>query len=191
VLYTDGLIEQRGRLIDDGMGEVAALAADLRHLPPELIAPHLADAVFAHLAPRDDVAVLVVSPVIEPVMSMVLDASPAQLAAVRHRMREWMGGLGSSPEEISDVLLLAGEAVANAVEHAYHGRSKGRVRVRLEHTATEYRLTVSDEGGWRWPNAPGKRGRGTAIMQAVADRLIVDRRPQGTTLHAAVRHFDA
>jgi PAS domain S-box-containing protein len=186
VLYTDGLVEQRGRPIDDGMAELAVLAADRRHLPPELLAPHLADAVFSYLAPRDDVAVLVVSPVPEPSMSMVLDASPAQLAAVRHRMRDWMGSLGSSPDEISDVLLLAGEAVANAVEHAYHGRSKGLVRVRLEHTADEYRLTVSDEGGWRWPHAPGRRGRGTAIMQAVAARLIVDRRPQGTTLHATV-----
>jgi hypothetical protein len=50
----------------------------------------------------------------------------------------------------------------------------------------DHRLTVSDEGGWRWPHAPGRRGRGTAIMQAVAARLIVDRRPQGTTLHATV-----
>lgn len=191
VLYTDGLVEQRGRPIDDGVAELAVLAADRRHLPPELLAPHLADAVFSHLAPRDDVAILVVSPVAAPSMSMVLDASPTQLAAVRQRMREWMGSLGSSPDEISDVLLLAGEAVANAVEHAYHGRSKGLVRVRLEHTAQEYRLTVSDEGGWRWPHAPGKRGRGTAIMQAVAARLIVDRRPQGTTLHATVRHLAA
>ncbi|MEY4230195.1 MAG: hypothetical protein RLZZ362_1044, partial [Actinomycetota bacterium] len=30
-----------------------------------------------------------------------------------------------------------------------------------------------------------------AIMQAVASRLIVDRRPQGTTLHATVNHLAA
>jgi anti-sigma regulatory factor (Ser/Thr protein kinase) len=188
VLYTDGLVEHRGRTLDEGMDEVAVLAADRRHLPAELLAPHLSDAVFSHLTPRDDVAVLVVSPLVEPSLSLVLDATPAQIAGVRHRMRDWMQDLGSPPEQISDILLLAGEAIANAVEHAYHGRSKGLVRVRIEHTPHEYRLTVSDEGGWRWPHAPGKRGRGTAIMQAVADRLIVDRRAQGTTLHATVHH---
>lgn len=188
VLYTDGLVEHRGRTIDDGMAEVAHLAADRRDLPPELLAPHLADAVFSHLAPRDDVAVLAVAPLADPFLSLVLDASPAQIAGVRHRMRDWATDLGSSPEVVADLLLLAGEAIANAVEHAYHGRSKGLVRVRLEHTPCEYRLTVSDEGGWRWPHAPGKRGRGTAIMRAVAERLIVDRRPQGTTLHATLQH---
>ncbi|MEX0847429.1 MAG: SpoIIE family protein phosphatase [Ilumatobacteraceae bacterium] len=188
VLYTDGLVEHRGRTIDDGMDEVALLVADRRHLPAELLAPHVADAVFASVAPRDDVAVLVVSPLVEPCISLAMDASPTQLGTVRHQMRDWMRDLGTPDDQISDVLLVAGEAIANAVEHAYHGRPPGLIHVRLERTDHEHRLTVSDEGGWRWPPAPGKRGRGTAIMQAVADRLIVERRGQGTTLHATLGH---
>ncbi len=194
VLYTDGLIEHRGRSIDEGLEQVCEVAGPLRDLPPELFAAHLTDGVFSRVAARDDVAVLAVSPLVDPHLDVAFPASPTRLAGVRAQMRAWLREQGAREDEVADVLLLAGESLANAVEHAYHGRSPGLVEVRLECSAREVRLTVSDEGGWRTPHAPGKRGRGTAIMRSLADELIVSRSPgqQGTTLHArVVRRADA
>jgi serine phosphatase RsbU (regulator of sigma subunit) len=60
VLYTDGLVERRDELIDDGL---TRLATQLRDRPMDLdseaVAAHLADLV---RDPTDDIAILCVSP---------------------------------------------------------------------------------------------------------------------------------
>lgn len=184
VLYTDGLIEHRGTPIDDGLAEVARLAGLAAGLPPELLATRLVSGVFARSAPRDDVAVLAVSSPPTASRRWQFAADQGRLATVRHDMRTFMRGRGLPAERIDDMLLVAGEALANAVEHAYFARAVGTVEVRLEHRPDQLRLVVADHGGWRIPQAPGQRGRGVSIMRALADELVIEQRPDGTTVFA-------
>lgn len=187
LLYTDGLVEHRGASIDEGLERVALLAGREASLPPELLALRVVDGVFVDVAPRDDVAVLVVSPTMPGARRWWFAADPAQLGVVRAEMRAWLRDNDVAPARVDDMLLIAGEALANAVEHAYHGRSVGGVEVRIERRCDDLRLVVVDRGGWRVPNAPGQRGRGVGIMQALADELIVESREGGTTLFARLR----
>ena len=61
VMYTDGLVERRGRSIDDGMHEVAThLAAIPASLEPAQVIESLCEALIGRRRTDDDVAVLVV-----------------------------------------------------------------------------------------------------------------------------------
>jgi hypothetical protein len=56
VAYTDGLIERRGKSLDDGLALLRG-AAQARH--PEQVCFEVMDAVVGRHAPEDDIAVLV------------------------------------------------------------------------------------------------------------------------------------
>ncbi|HVL96723.1 MAG TPA: SpoIIE family protein phosphatase [Solirubrobacteraceae bacterium] len=57
LLYTDGLVERRGRLIDDQIGELAAAAADAPQ-PAEAFVDHVLARMLGGAGSRDDVAVV-------------------------------------------------------------------------------------------------------------------------------------
>ena len=58
VLYTDGLIERRGRMIDDGLEWLAERTRALRHEPVESLCRTLVDRSFAPSPSADDICVL-------------------------------------------------------------------------------------------------------------------------------------
>ena len=60
VLYTDGLVEQRGEALDVGLEELRSALEDLR-LPPEAVADHVLDVLGRSEGAADDVALLVMS----------------------------------------------------------------------------------------------------------------------------------
>ncbi len=60
VLYTDGLVEQRGEALDVGLEALRAALEELR-LPPERVADHVLDAMGRSEGAPDDVALLVLS----------------------------------------------------------------------------------------------------------------------------------
>jgi len=57
VLYTDGLVERRGRSLDDGLRDLAAAAA-AGPRDPDALCDHLLDALLPARTPEDDVALL-------------------------------------------------------------------------------------------------------------------------------------
>ena len=94
---------------------------------------------------------------------------------------------------MNDVLVTAGEAVANAVEHAYVGRLLGEVIVEADLSVdgssggsddeeAVVRLCVRDHGRWRDPSARDDRGRGRKLIDALADRVRSHTGPSGTTV---------
>jgi len=58
VLYTDGLVERRGEVIDTGLARLSAAAEDRRGTPVQLLADGLL-ATVAPASPRDDVVLVV------------------------------------------------------------------------------------------------------------------------------------
>jgi anti-sigma regulatory factor (Ser/Thr protein kinase)/GAF domain-containing protein len=179
VLYSDGLIERRGRNIDVGIGVLAeAVASDPGGRIDDVIGR-----VFAALGPADDdVALLLARLTGEPMpFDVEVPARPAELATLRRRLRLWLTRRGASTEEVDDVVLGVGEACNNAIEHAYEDE-RGLLWLRVEDDGGRLRATVRDRGRWSERRVNGNRGRGIAIMESVMDVAEIERGEEGTTV---------
>jgi anti-sigma regulatory factor (Ser/Thr protein kinase) len=97
---------------------------------------------------------------------------------MRRALREFLNGLELEHAVVEDVLLAAGEASANAIEHAYRDGS-GDFRLRAFLTKTHIIVEVSDRGSWRM-EGESNRGRGLGIMHALVDRVAIETTRQGT-----------
>jgi GAF domain-containing protein len=157
LLYTDGLVERRREAIDDGLDRLrAAVTEHLGAGPTELLGAALTGCLPAG-GPTDDVAGYLPAP-----LHGEIPALPEQLGVLRRAVAAWTESNGLSDDSSYDLQLALGEAVANAVEHAYRDRPAGTVTYDLALTGgRELRVRVSDQGEWRPPPAdPGHRGRG-------------------------------
>jgi anti-sigma regulatory factor (Ser/Thr protein kinase) len=107
---------------------------------------------------------------------------PGELAGMRKVVRDWAASTRLSDELLEDLQLVLGEAAANAIEHGYRSGEPGSVDVWLavdETGAVQGR--VRDYGTWRQqPEDPGDRGRGLALIKALAVRMSLNRRSDGT-----------
>jgi GAF domain-containing protein/anti-sigma regulatory factor (Ser/Thr protein kinase) len=186
VLYTDGLVERRDRVLDEGLDRLhAAAAAGHAHDPAVL-----ADVLLDHDDPGgspddppDDVALLVVRLLPEP-LELEFPADGALLRGVRRRIQAWADLAGLDTDTVYDLQLAAGEAMANAIEHAYTGRDAGGVAVRLA-ARPDGAVAVSVRDTGRWldpPTDPGHRGRGLALVHHVGREVRVDRGDAGTSV---------
>ncbi|WP_300008696.1 SpoIIE family protein phosphatase [Pseudonocardia sp.] len=183
LLYTDGLVERRGEVIDDGMQRLADHAAGLGDRAPDTVLGDL----LAHLVPAgrpsDDVAV-VAARILPPPLRLRVPARPRQLRPVRAAVRAWAGQHALPAEVADDLLLAVGEAVANAVEHAYPDGAPGEVECTL-HRAVDgpVQAVVRDTGTWRpAPTDNGHRGHGLAMIRALTADSELDGLPTGTTV---------
>jgi anti-sigma regulatory factor (Ser/Thr protein kinase) len=83
-------------------------------------------------------------------------------------------------ERVDDVILAAGEAAGNAIEHAYLGDA-GLVRLRAFVSDQNLVVEVEDSGRWRLEGDP-ERGRGLGIMRALVDRVSIESTRRGTAV---------
>ncbi|WP_447003310.1 ATP-binding protein [Saccharothrix isguenensis] len=111
-------------------------------------------------------------------------ARPGELAAVRARLDAWLAGEGLSEDDRYDLLIAVNEAASNAIEHAYAPDSTGAVHIDAEARPDgRVVVVVADDGSWRVPApALSTRGRGLLLMRENVDEVMVDRRPDGTTV---------
>ena len=182
LLFSDGLVERRGELLEHGLARLARVARDSVDLPVETVC----DRVLGELgvpSHGDDVVLVVLRTAVtaQPVFRHAFPARPEELRIARDAARNWLEQHGVLGRRAHDVVLALGEACANAVEHAYRGGT-GEVEVEISGTAADLLLSVRDRGRWRVPAADGDRGRGTSIMQALASELRVDTTEGGTTV---------
>ena len=177
VLYSDGLIERRGRNIDGGIELLGRLIATGGNDSIE----ELLARVTAELgSPSDDVALLVATLTGERIpFEAEIPSSPSVLPDLRRRLRAWLVRRELGRQEMDEVLLAVGEACNNAVEHAYRD-DLGSISVCVDEDGETLRATVLDRGRWRDPTVSGDRGRGIEIMRAVMDVADVRRTPTGT-----------
>ena len=181
VLYTDGLVERRGRSIDVGFGDLAAAAARRRAGTPS----GFTDGILAELGGSGDDCALLICRLDPPAGTLEVEvgADARELRRARAELREWLAGLGAPPADVEDVVLASGEALANSVEHGHGSRGAGAVRLRAAMDATRSTLDVEviDDGRWRPPPAEsGDRGRGFALMRALMESVNVEHDDRGT-----------
>jgi anti-anti-sigma factor len=177
LLYTDGLVERRGEPLDTGLQRVARVAERLATAAPDRLTRDLLAEVLDDSALPDDVALIAVR-VTPPPLHERLPADPARLRGVRRTVTAWALAAGLPEDGIDDLQLALGEALANAVEHAYAGNGGGGgCEYRLERTADgSIDVCVRDEGVWRpAPADRGHRGRGLELISALATEVEVAR----------------
>jgi serine phosphatase RsbU (regulator of sigma subunit)/GAF domain-containing protein/anti-sigma regulatory factor (Ser/Thr protein kinase) len=187
VLYTDGLVERRRTPLDDGI----ARAADF--IQEGLAAPldHLANQIMSRLAPgggyQDDVALLMYR---QPApLELEFPAHVSQVSTTRRALRGWLKRAGVDPGETMKVLIAAGEAVANAIEHGHRESPEGRVRLDATALVDEVQLTITDTGGWKAPEPASNahRGRGITLMRGLMQDVTIEPDAAGTTVHLTAR----
>ncbi len=189
VLFTDGLIERRDEPITVGLERARRAVAEHRRLAPPDLANALIDELVAGRQ-EDDVALVVhrLAARGAPALEVDLAADPGGLAGLRDELRAWLGALGADDRVAAELLIAAGEAVANAMEHAYDFATAERVRVRGRIEDDVAHLLVEDHGTWREPRpSSADRGRGLAIMEALADQVTVRHGPRGTVVEMSRR----
>jgi GAF domain-containing protein/anti-sigma regulatory factor (Ser/Thr protein kinase) len=178
VLYTDGLVERRGRPIAEGLERLAACAAAAGP-DPERICDALIESLVDE-ATADDVAVLVARTVAQSPehFELRLPAQSASLAIMRRALRRWLQDNGATRDDVLEVLIAVGEAAGNAVEHAY-GPGDASFEVTATVADDDLHIVVRDFGSWRPPRGQN-RGRGTLLMQELMDAFEVRTTAEGT-----------
>ena len=176
VLFTDGLVESRGKSIDDGLERLRAFAAGYANV--ETLCTGIVDRLVPEQRP-DDIAVIAVR--VPPPPEQLRGRWPADresLVAVRQLLRRWLRVQSATEEEIYDITVACQEACANAIEHAYR---PGREWFEVEATCDDgrVRVTVRDHGRWRPPRG-SNRGRGLPLMHALMERVDVEHTDTGT-----------
>ena len=187
LLYTDGLVERRRRPLTDGIDR----AGEAVQAGRDTAVGELAARIMARLAPAggfdDDVALLLYR---HPgPLEMAFPADSSQLAPVRKALRGWLEQCELPPRTAQNILVAAGEACANAIEHGHRDSPGDPVRLRAEARADGLRLTVADSGRWKAPQ-PEKnthRGRGVALMRALMQQVTITSGAAGTTVDMHTR----
>lgn len=187
LLYTDGLVERRRRPLTVGIDE----ATEAVHAGRNVAVDDLATQVMSRLAPTDgyddDVALLLYR---HPApLEMSFPAESGQLAPVRKALRGWLDQCELPPGTVQNILVAAGEACANAIEHGHRDTPGDTVYVRAEACVDNLRLTIADSGRWRTPQPElnAHRGRGMRLMRALMQQVSVTQGPTGTTVDMHTR----
>ncbi|WP_229373172.1 SpoIIE family protein phosphatase [Umezawaea beigongshangensis] len=181
VLYTDGLVERRGALIDEGLDRLLAVVRDAHQQEPEVLVGTITGALLEG-GQDDDVALVVVRHVPERLRRRA-PAQGAELAVLRRHVAAWAEAAGLSPDLLGDLHLTLGEAAANAVEHAYP-RGPGEFDYEVGRSASGgVDVRVRDRGRWRpEPADKGYRGRGMQIIRALGENVTFHHDDDGTTV---------
>ncbi|MFN2448508.1 MAG: SpoIIE family protein phosphatase [Candidatus Baltobacteraceae bacterium] len=183
VFYTDGLIEYSRDLIGASK-RLEKIVSERYFLSEERPAQAIID--FMLDAPqRDDIAVLVmtIGDLQQAEMHVSMPARGRSAPVLRARLRAFAKAQGVPDEQMFRMLNAAGEAIANAIEHAYDGE-EGPVSLRAQRDGEGFCIEVSDRGAWREPRPSGNglRGRGRAIMQSLVREMDVESQAGGTTV---------
>ncbi|MDT9682420.1 SpoIIE family protein phosphatase [Streptomyces sp. TRM76323] len=187
LLYTDGLVERRRRPLTAGIDQASEAVQDGRDIAVDDLATH----VMTRLAPADgyddDVALLLYR---HPApLEVSFPAESSQLAPVRKALRSWLDQCELPPHTVQNVLVAAGEACANAIEHGHRDAPGDTVRLRAEAFVHGLHLTVTDTGRWKTPQPElnAHRGRGVTLMRSLMQQVTITPGPIGTIVDMHTR----
>jgi serine phosphatase RsbU (regulator of sigma subunit)/anti-sigma regulatory factor (Ser/Thr protein kinase) len=187
LLYTDGLVERRRSALQHGISRAAALVQEGRASTLD----DLANQIMSGLAPsggyQDDVVLLLCR---HPApLELKFPADVSHLAPTRSALRSWLTQARVDPEQTLNVLVAAGEAVANAIEHAHLHSPEGTISLDATALVDHVQLTIADTGSWKPPQPATQtnRGRGIALMRGLMQDVTIEPGTAGTTVHLSAR----
>jgi len=180
LLYTDGLVERRGRTIDQGLDVLAREFGRRRDAPVQGLTAGLADTLVGRDHP-DDVCLLCLTLGTEERLERTIGADQMQIALLRADLRAWLATHQVEGDCRDAVLLACSEAVANAIEHGYRDDPFGMIDMVATVTADAVEVRVTDHGIWRGEVTDVARGRGLQLIQESMDEVLFDR-TDGTTV---------
>ncbi|MGK5447871.1 SpoIIE family protein phosphatase [Streptomyces radiopugnans] len=187
LLYTDGLVERRRRPLRAGIDQAGEAVQEGRGVAVDDLATQVMDRMTPAGGYDDDVALLLYR---HPApLEVSFPAESSQLAPVRQALRSWLDQCQLPSQTAQNVLVAAGEACANAIEHGHRHAPGDTVRLRAEVSADDLRLTVVDTGHWKTPRpeANAHRGRGVTLMRAMMRQVTITPTPSGTTVDMYTR----
>ena len=188
LLYTDGLVERRRIALEHGISRAADLVKEGR----DSTLDELADQIMSGLAPdggyQDDVVLLLYR---HPApLELQFHADVGQLAPARDALRSWLAQVQVGADQTMDVLVAAGEAVANAIEHGHRHSPGGMISLDATALVDRLQLRITDSGTWKSPRPPSeqsRRGRGIALMRGLMQDVTITPGSTGTTVHLSAR----
>jgi serine phosphatase RsbU (regulator of sigma subunit)/anti-sigma regulatory factor (Ser/Thr protein kinase) len=180
LLYTDGLVERRGRPIDEGF-ELLCEAARTGPREPEQLVEHILSTMIGSAERGDDIAMLAVRllAVAPQPMRLRVPSDVGSLDLVRDALRTWLQGTPLNRTDAHDVVLATWEACANSIEHALDP-GDDYVEVCAEITDSRVRISVEDTGRWTPPTDRVDRGLGLRLMHAAMSSVDISSDDSGT-----------
>ncbi|MDQ6944138.1 MAG: SpoIIE family protein phosphatase [Candidatus Eremiobacteraeota bacterium] len=171
--YTDGLIEY-SRDVIEGEDQLLAAAREGAVRIDAEPARALLRRIFANRENTDDVATLTIASADGPsrTFAFTFSALPMAVPLVRRSLERFARSVGIDDDGRFSLLTAVGEAVANAVEHAYLG-PPGLVRVHAHAGDESLVVTVEDDGKWKPAQRRDERGRGLPLMRALMDGVEI------------------
>jgi GAF domain-containing protein/anti-sigma regulatory factor (Ser/Thr protein kinase) len=182
VLYTDGLVERRGRTIDEGI-EALVEAVGAAPKDAERMLEHVLETLVAEADRADDVAILAARflPVAPKPLDLTMPSAVDSLHLIRDAIRTWLDGTTLQRSEAEDVVLATWEICANAIEHAASPLEK-TIRVRANHGDACVRIVVGDSGRFVQVQARPDRGLGLRLAAQLSSALDITLTENGTSV---------
>ena len=186
LLYSDGLIERPGETLDQGFLRLQGAAGYRADRPVGELCAELLERMAPPGGYTDDVVLLALRTCHSSARSFaaVVPATLDHIADVRHRLRDWLSGVGADPKRGSDILLATGEAVTNAIEHGSGADGRKTVSVEAFVRGGTIAATITDAGQWSGDSSASqrslKRGRGLTMINGLADDVKTTRSAGGT-----------
>ncbi|MEW2619488.1 SpoIIE family protein phosphatase [Streptomyces sp. NPDC048106] len=190
VLYTDGLIEDRHRDLDEGMELLRRALAGHPDRSPDASCAAVLEELLPE-GPKDDVALLVARTralTSEQVAQWDVPADPAAVAGLRRAVSQRLGEWGLDEPAFAMELVLS-ELVTNAIRY---GSEPIRLRLIRDRTLI---CEVADGSNTsphlRYAAATDEGGRGLFLVQQMTERWGTRYSPQGKVIWAETALRDA
>jgi len=189
LLYTDGIVEyEHDALAGERRLEQCAARWVGAGRPGGVAA--LAQSVLGSRKPADDIAILTATLLPKNVIDVTVPAEPRHSWVLRETVREFAEGCNLDKGRLNDLVQTVGEAVNNAILHAYQDEP-GTVRVRARREECGIVVEVLDTGRWRSTEdcssvssrndlTLAENGRGLMLMRCLADNVEVATGEEGT-----------
>jgi anti-sigma regulatory factor (Ser/Thr protein kinase) len=110
-------------------------------------------------------------------------ARPESAKPISHAVAAFLAVFELDPDFADDVLTATGEALANAIEHAYAGRDPAEVEVHASYEDhVKLSVDVFDRGNFIQRERQPNRGFGIRIVEAIASEVSIETNG-GTRVH--------
>jgi anti-sigma regulatory factor (Ser/Thr protein kinase) len=184
-LYTDGCMTT-DELDESGIQTLGDALVEVRTLAPGKPAITIDRAIFGGRERTDDATIITITP--EASLAHLDVRLPAELSSAglaRTALRRFLLATPLGERRSFDAVVAAGEAVANAIEHAYDRRPNQTFTLRARFEDQTCLIFVEDGGTWNDVVPLSTRGRGIAMMRELCDTLDIDHTQAGTTVALA------